>query len=106
MDGDDAIWEFNDILTLDLEGRRSLLLESLPPNSKFARSIHDISSATDLLNLLPLLLAEPSLTLAIATHFRPIVIDICARWLDYKDDRVKKLAAFGSLIELHEEIYP
>ena len=106
MDDEEIVWEFDDLFSLDLRARANLLIESLPPKSSYPSAIRHAASATALLAILPRLLAESPLTMLVEMHFRPILMDLCAKWLDYPEDKYKKLAAFGVLIELHEELYP
>ena len=47
---------------------------------------------------------EPSLTILLKKAFRPLLVDLCARWLDDSENLDKKVDAFALLVEVHEEI--
>jgi midasin len=59
-----------------------------------------------LLATLSSLLAVPSLTLAVAGLFRPILIPLCAQWLADPEQIEEKLVALCLLIQQHEELFP
>ena len=51
--------------------------------------------------------------IALFTHlhvveaFRPLLVDLCARWIDDETlDEVSRLEALALILEIHEEIYP
>ncbi|KAH7103718.1 P-loop containing nucleoside triphosphate hydrolase protein [Auriculariales sp. MPI-PUGE-AT-0066] len=81
-----------------------------------ARGLHDelgrsiltkVQSGAELLDELATFLAAPQYTLLIAKYYRPLLVDLTARWLD--DDRIPEEArfvAFGLLLQTHEEIFP
>jgi midasin len=48
---------------------------------------------------------KPALTEHIANTFRPILIDLCARWLQFPENTEEKFEAFGLLIQIHEELF-
>jgi midasin len=48
----------------------------------------------------------PAYTQLIATLFRPILIDLCARWLENEDGSEQYLVALCYLLEVHEELFP
>jgi hypothetical protein len=48
----------------------------------------------------------PSLTVAVATIFRPILLDLCARWLHSGEIIEEHLIASCLLLEVHEELFP
>ncbi|KZT60094.1 P-loop containing nucleoside triphosphate hydrolase protein [Calocera cornea HHB12733] len=52
-------------------------------------------------------LAIPELTWLVATAFRPILIDLAARWLDDSPAfTFERLHCLAYLLEVHEELYP
>ncbi len=102
----DEFLSIPDPLTLDSERQLQQLLNEIPPASAHAQSLRHVSSPKELLSTLSDLLSVPYLTSAIATHFRPLLLDLCARWLDSNEGVWSKFQAFCLLIEIHEEIYP
>jgi midasin len=52
------------------------------------------------------LLKTPEYTIFVARLFSPLLVDICARWLDDNEQDELKFAAFGLLVPAHEELYP
>ena len=97
---------FYDPLSLNLNRQTRTLLSRLPPGSSFATNLRHASSQRELLATLSSLLAVPSLTLAIAILFRPLLIPLCAQWLAEDDHIEEKLVALCLLIQPHEELFP
>ncbi|KAG1851990.1 hypothetical protein C8R48DRAFT_836267 [Suillus tomentosus] len=95
-----------DPLTINLEKQKRALCALLPPNSFHIQHITEANTPKHALSTLSRLLAVPALTLTIADLFRPLLIDLCARWLHDDDDIEDRFIAFCLLIELHEELYP
>jgi midasin len=76
---------------------------SAPP----ALIFHETARTTDVLDALATMLAIPAFTARVSTDFRPLLMDLCARWLKLNDlDDARVFEAFASLIGVHEEIYP
>lgn len=96
----------HDPLTINLHGQTRKFLAKLPATSPYAASLLNASSRAELLEILSHLLAVPGLTLSVATTFRPILLDLCARWLHDEDNAEDRLGALCLLIEVHEELYP
>lgn len=92
-------------LAIDLTKQTRVLVEELG-SSDFTASIQACRDAGELLATLSKLLANPSLTLLIARLFRPILMDLCARWLEPPNEREDQLAALCLLIGVHEELFP
>ncbi|KZV82948.1 hypothetical protein EXIGLDRAFT_754664 [Exidia glandulosa HHB12029] len=64
-------------------------------------------SRVALLNSLSRLLAAPQCTLQVAKFFRPLLVDLIARWLlDIDVTEEARFVALALLIETHEEIFP
>lgn len=94
-------------LAINLRGQTRALLESLPLDSPHVNALRTASeSSTQLVAVLSSLLSSPDLTLLIATIYRPILLDLCARWLDDPKNTEDQLVALCYLLEVHEEIYP
>ncbi|KAE9408912.1 P-loop containing nucleoside triphosphate hydrolase protein [Gymnopus androsaceus JB14] len=101
MDG-----EFHDPLTLDLHRQTQTLVSKLSSDDIYAISISNSKSTGELLDNLSRALAVPAYTTCIATLFRPILFDLCARWVACSADLEKELVAICLLIEIHEELFP
>ncbi|KAG2151443.1 P-loop containing nucleoside triphosphate hydrolase protein [Suillus clintonianus] len=95
-----------DPLSINLAKQKRALRALLPPDSIHIHQITEANTTTHALLTLSRLLAVPALTLTIADLFRPILIDLCARWLHDDDNIEDKFIAFCLLIEFHEELYP
>ena len=96
----------NDPLRLNLGRQTRVLLENISITSNFAADIRNASSTSQLLAILSTLLAAPSLTLTIAALYRPILFDLCSRWLQHKQNTEDQLVALALLLEVHEELFP
>ena len=96
----------HDPLKINLDRQKNLLLSSIPPNSIYFEAFNNASSPSHLLKILSTLLAVPAYTQLIATLFRPILMDLCARWLENEDESEQHLVALCYLIEVHEELFP
>jgi len=68
------------------------------------------SSVGEVLEALSRCLSTPHLVRSIVKFFRPLLVDLCARWLEYEEveDEAKelKLAVLAYLVQGLEEIYP
>ncbi|KAL4245562.1 Midasin [Abortiporus biennis] len=104
LDSLDSLTEFHDPLTINLHRQTKILLGQLP--SKYAESLRTVNSRVQLFSLLSGLLATPGLTLTVATAFRPILLDLCSRFLSDYRNKEEKLEALCLLLEFHPEIYP
>ncbi|CCA66844.1 related to midasin (AAA ATPase) [Serendipita indica DSM 11827] len=58
------------------------------------------------LHALSKLLKSPKHTLGVARMFSPLLVDLCARWLDDQEEDEQKFTVFGLLLPAHEELYP
>ncbi|KAJ7625290.1 midasin nuclear AAA ATPase [Mycena polygramma] len=98
----------HDPLAINLRGQTRVLISSLPPDSPHACTLETAVSqtSTELLAALSGLLSSPELTLLIATLYRPILLDLSARWLDEPQNTEEQLVALCFLLEVHEELYP
>lgn len=88
--------------------RQTGALTSQLPSGSHALRLQNVSSKAELLEVLSGLLATPGLTMIVATAFRPLLIDLCARWLTdatngpSQEDRLEALCL---LLEIHPEIF-
>ncbi len=97
---------FHDPLAINLQRQTKMLLEQLPPSSPARVTLQNVPTRADLLTTLSFLLATPNLTLPVATAFRPLLLDLCARWLLDSNRLDDKLEAFCLILELHPELFP
>lgn len=93
-----------DPLRLDLNRQTSKLLEQLP--LEYSAALKNASSRAALLDLLSALLLMPQYTMTVATLYRPILVDLCARWMHQDTDGLLKFEALCLLLEVHSELYP
>jgi midasin len=69
-------------------------------------SLQHSGSEEELVDVLARLLYDSRYTLLIAQKFRPILLLLCARWLDQHEEEDAKFAALALLIQPHEELFP
>ena len=96
----------NDPLKINLHRQKALLLSSIPENTIYTEALNNASSSSKLLATLSTILAVPAYTQLIATLFRPILMDLCTRWLEKTDGLEKHFVALCYLLEVHEELFP
>ncbi|CDO69902.1 hypothetical protein BN946_scf184884.g61 [Trametes cinnabarina] len=102
----DSAESFEDPLRLNLHGQTQKLLGQLPPESTYAAVLKNAASRAALLETLSELMLKPPLTMLIAKLFRPLLMDLCARWLYRDPDDVHIFEALCLLLDIHPEIYP
>lgn len=95
-----------DPLRLNLQRQTTKLLEKLGPESVHAATISTATTNATLLTVLSRLLALPTLTLTVAGLYRPLLFDLCARWIDEPENSVDQLVALCLLLEPHQELFP
>lgn len=93
-------------LKMNLGRQTRSLLEKLGTNSQLASHLHSITSTRELLNALSELLVMPAFTLLVAREFRPILFDLCARWLSVDGRTDDILVALSLLLEPRPELFP
>lgn len=96
----------HDPLLINLRRQTQILLESTPLASGYAADLNENVPIDKLLTTLAKLLVNSSLTQIIATLYRPILLDLCARLLDWEDEKEEHLVALCLLVEVHEELFP
>lgn len=101
-----ADWDIPDPTSLNARKQLNQLLEQLPQDSSLTAAFHTALSQNAFLPTLSRFMLQPSLTLAISWTFRPLLMDLCARWLENDGDLYEKLEALALLIETHEELFP
>ncbi|KIP09693.1 hypothetical protein PHLGIDRAFT_86293 [Phlebiopsis gigantea 11061_1 CR5-6] len=97
---------FQDPLTINLAHQTQIFLETVPQDSPVRNVLLSAPTRLELLRQLSRTLVLPAHTLAIASAFRPILLDLCARLLEDEADEVDKLEALCLLLELHPELFP
>ncbi|KAG7445730.1 P-loop containing nucleoside triphosphate hydrolase protein [Guyanagaster necrorhizus] len=91
-----------DPLSFNFLRQNQLFLEKIRSSN-----IHSALITTQLsLATLSRLLTVSSLTTTVADVYRPILFDLCARWIEQSDCTEDQLVALCLLIEVHEELYP
>ncbi|OBZ68834.1 Midasin [Grifola frondosa] len=99
-------FDFHDPLSLNLKRQSARLIAEFPNQNDLAAALQYASSRAELLDILSQLLSQPQYTSAVASAFRPILLDLCARWLHDDERRDEKLEALCFLLEIHPELYP
>lgn len=95
-----------DPLAINLYRQTRLLIPKLPQNPPYAEELSNATSERELLAILSRLLAKPELTELIFKAFRPILLDLCARWVEADDCTDEQLFSIAFLVEVQEELYP
>ena len=98
--------DLKDPLKMNLGRQTRSLLEKLGADSQFTSSIQSATTTRELLDALSQLLVTPALTLLIAREFRPVLFDLCARWLIANGRTDEILVALCLLLEPHPELFP
>ncbi|KAJ3786228.1 hypothetical protein GGU10DRAFT_427553, partial [Lentinula aff. detonsa] len=93
--------ELHDPLTFNIRRQTQILLSKVP-----SIEISNSTSTSQLLDDLSSALATPAYTTCIATLFRPILLDLCARWITNTRSLGNELISLCMLIEVHEELFP
>ena len=101
----DPCWNIPNPTSLNVRRQLDRLFEQLPRDIPLVSALHTDLSQNALLPTLSRFMLHPSLTMRITTAFRPLLMDLCARWLDYDGQTWEKLAALGLLVEIHEELF-
>ncbi|KAI0060319.1 hypothetical protein BV25DRAFT_1871299 [Artomyces pyxidatus] len=98
--------DFHDPLAICLKHQVSVFLSNTPLGLPHVSSLHPSSSRGEILRVLSQLLLVPSITSAVARAFRPLLLDLCARWLENEECIEEKLVSLCFLLQPHVEIYP
>ncbi|KAJ3986826.1 midasin nuclear AAA ATPase [Lentinula detonsa] len=93
--------ELHDPLTFSIRRQTQILLSKVP-----SIEISNSTSTSQLLDDLSSALATPAYTTCIATLFRPILLDLGARWITNTRSLENELISLCMLIEVHEELFP
>ncbi|CAE6520032.1 unnamed protein product [Rhizoctonia solani] len=112
----DAITGAHDPLKFDLLGQSQKLLHKIGHCTQAASAKACLEAALNgssqlkisgVLCAISQLMSAPAFTVLVADNFRPLLMDLCARWLDDDSiDEVDRLVALCLLVEPYEEIFP
>ena len=95
-----------DPLSLDLRSQWLDFASKYPAWSAHSQANLVDASPKELLLLASKFLLIPSYTTIIADAFRPLLLDLCARWLENSDELENKLCALCLLLQPQVEIFP
>ena len=96
----------HDPLTINLQQQIRVLLETVPLDTQLRDTLLAVPTRAELLSQLSQCLRDPRYTLIVSDAFRPILLDLCARWLEDDEDEEHKLEALCLLLEVHPELFP
>ena len=96
----------HDPLAIDIQRQKGKLLACIPRDTLYYNAFNNASTNREILVTLSGLLAVPQFTQLVSTLFRPILLDLCARWIDIEHDLEDHLVALCYLLEVHEELFP
>jgi midasin len=100
------VGHLRDPLSLNLKLQWLVFKSKFPEWSfHFQANLADASPG-EILSLASKFLLLPSSTTIIAETFRPLLLDLCARWLESSDLLEDKLSALCFLLQPHAEIFP
>ncbi|KAI3616178.1 midasin nuclear aaa atpase [Moniliophthora roreri] len=97
---------FHNPLSFNLKKQRRLLLTKTAAHDVYHASLTNAQSIPEIFSILSTLLAIPAFTIPVAKLFRPILFDLCARFLEKQENTEEELAALCLLVEVHEELFP
>jgi midasin len=99
-----------DIIVIQRSGIESQLPTALEVFNSFAYGVGVVVERKDLLDVVSRCLSVPQLLESVVDLFRPLLIDLFARWLDDEniDGEVKeeRLVVLAYVVEVYEEIFP
>jgi len=94
-------------LAINLRRQTRALLDIIPKTSPHYAALRDVTTTRQLLASLSSVLAGPAFTKTVASLFRPLLVDLCARWLESSTTYTEEqLFALCYLVEVHEELFP
>ncbi|OSD02514.1 midasin [Trametes coccinea BRFM310] len=96
---------FMDTMHLNLKRQTQKLLDQLLPESTYYVALKNAGSQAALLETLSNLMLMPPLTITVAQLFRPLLVDLCARWLQRESDELVAFEALCLLLEIYPEVY-
>jgi len=100
------VGHLRDPLSLNLKSQWIAFTSKFPEwSAHFQTNLADPSPG-EILSLASKFLLLPSCTTIVAETFRPLLLDLCARWLESSDSLEDKLSALCFLLQPHTEIFP
>ena len=98
--------KLHDPLAFNLHGQLKRFASEFEHGSPYVQPLQNATSRAEILRVLSTLLATSGLTNLVATYFRPILLDLCARFLETRELVLPKFEALCLLLGVHPEIYP
>lgn len=94
-----------DVLCFEFEQQlKAFLLQNAENQHPLLNELRTLSAAESL-SVLSALLKAPQFTLSIQRHFSPLLVDLCARWLEDDIEDERKFSVFALLLPAHQELY-
>jgi midasin len=87
-------------LSFPLSSKIHIFVQQFPEQAQLRDASIDEQLAT-----LSILLKNQKYTIPISRLFSPVLVDLCARWLDDQEQDEAKFAVFGLLLPIHEDLY-
>ena len=100
------VGHLRDPLSLNPKSQWLAFASKLPDGSSTSQSNLVDTSPGEVLSLASKSLLLPSCTAIVADTFRPLLLDLCARWLETSEALEDKLSALCFLLQPHTEIFP
>ena len=104
-----ALWDLHDPTSMNVNQQLNALLAVLPAEFDAHENLKQAFKEERLLPALSHYLRKPSCTLAVTEAFRPLLMDLCVRWIDDangSEENLDTLEALALLIEAHDELFP
>jgi midasin len=98
--------DLRDPLSLDPKSQWLAFTSKFPDWSSTSQSDPVDTSSGEILSLASKFLLLPPCTAIVADTFRPLLLDLCARWLESSEALEEKLSALCFLLRPHTEILP
>ena len=95
-----------DPLSLNPKSQWLAFISKFPDWSSASQTNIVDASPGELLSLASKFLLLPSCTAIVADAFRPLLLDLCARWLERSEALEDKLSALCFLLQPHAELFP
>jgi midasin len=95
-----------DPLTMDVGRQVEKLISTYSVAVKYAPTLQNATSYVERANALAGLLLVPALCTTVASLFRPILVDLCARLLHVEELVEEKFVALATLLQPHVELFP
>lgn len=92
-----------DALAIPFEDQIDAFVNRFPEH---LAALKELATDGEKLEKLSILLKNPQYALHVARLFSPLLVDLCARWLDDDEQDESKFAVFGLLLPAHEQLYP